>query len=135
MTPRGSKKVLSDALDLFETYEWVQGEYSKRANRFAGVNDPLNPIVGFCAVGALQHIDGPHEGKAIVRLAKSVLKLSPEARTKWERDKEYERQEYGSRLSIEDVDHARNVIISFNDNPATTREEVLEAFRDAIKSR
>ncbi len=63
----GAAKVLQKAVALFDKYKWVQGEEE-------AFDEESGEIVGFCAIGAIKHIDGPYEDYARIAVEASLPK-------------------------------------------------------------
>lgn len=130
--PRTAKQVLQASIDLFENVGWTRGEmqaWDEEYNDETG--EYTTKVVGYCAVGAIEQVDGPAQRAAELRLAKYLVSPAiPEAF--W--DEAWPSQgRAGKTLQQLAKEAPQDIIITFNDAGVNrTKEEVIAAFKGAI---
>jgi len=98
-------KVLTDSLKLFDKHGWVR--------RTLG-----NKEYGFCAIGAINHVEAPRKAKiAAVAALDKVLQKRKNYNGSWDT--------YGFRKD--------GAVVQFNDGRSTRKTDVVNLFKAAIK--
>ena len=119
-----AKEVLKAARNLLSRRNaWMQGDLWDVDKK------------SFCAIGALDHINGPNERKAIKILAKSIAKAHPSFTREYVNGRYYldDSSELMEEIEVSD-DVPREFVIAYNDTINRKKSDVLKAFDKAIEN-